>query len=55
MAIKKILTYGDKTLREKSKEVHKVSRKIQDIVKDLLDTMYSQNGVGLAAAQIGEN
>jgi peptide deformylase len=55
MAIKKILTYGEKTLREKSKDVHKVSRKIQDLVKDLLDTLYAQNGVGLAAPQIGEN
>lgn len=55
MAIRKILKYGEKSLREKSKEVHKVSRKIQDLVKDLLDTMYSQNGVGLAAPQIGEN
>ena len=55
MAIKKILTYGEKTLRERSKDVHKVSRKIQDLVKDLLDTLYAQNGVGLAAPQIGEN
>lgn len=55
MAVRKILTYGTPSLREKSKEVHKVSRKIQDLVKDLLDTMYSQNGVGLAAPQIGEN
>ena len=55
MAVKKIITYGTPSLREKSKEVHKVSRKINDIVKDLLDTMYSQNGVGLAAPQIGEN
>jgi len=55
MAIKKILTYGDKILRDKSKDVHKVSRKVLDIVKDLLDTMYSQNGVGLAASQIGES
>ena len=55
MAVKKILTYGEKTLRIKSKDVHKVSRKILDIVKDLLDTMYSQNGVGLAASQIGES
>lgn len=54
MAIRKILKYGDPILREKSKEVHKVSKKIQELVKDLLDTMYSQNGVGLAAPQIGE-
>ena len=55
MAIKKILTYGTPSLREKSKEVHKVSKKIKELVKDLLDTLYSQNGVGLAAPQIGEN
>lgn len=55
MAIRKILTYGTPSLREKSKEVHKVSKKIKDLVKDLMDTMYSQNGVGLAAPQIGEN
>lgn len=55
MAIKKVLRYGEKSLREPSKEVHKVSRKITDLVQDLLDTMYAQNGVGLAAPQIGEN
>ena len=55
MAIRKILTYGTPSLREKSKEVHKVSKKIKELVKDLLDTLYSQNGVGLAAPQIGEN
>lgn len=55
MAIKKILKYGEPTLRQPSKDVHKVSKKIKELVKDLLDTMYSQNGVGLAAPQIGEN
>ncbi len=55
MTIRKVLPYGTKSLREPSKEVHKVSKKIKDLVKDLLDTMYSQNGVGLAAPQIGEH
>jgi len=55
MAIRKILTYGTPSLREKSKEVHKISKKIKDLINDLLDTLYSQNGVGLAAPQIGEN
>ena len=54
MSIKKVVTYGTKTLREKSKEVHKVSQKIKNLVQDLIDTMYSRNGVGLAAPQIGE-
>lgn len=55
MAIKKVLKYGEPSLREPSKEVHKVSKKISDLVRDLLDTMYARNGVGLAAPQIGEN
>ena len=48
MAVKKIVKYGTPSLREKSKEVHK-------IVEDLYDTLYALNGVGLAAPQIGEN
>ena len=54
MSVRKILKFGDSFLREKAKDVHKVSRKIQDLVNDLLDTMYANNGVGLAAPQIGE-
>lgn len=55
MAVKKVLKYGEKTLREPSKEVHKVSKKITELVQDLFDTMYTKNGVGLAAPQIGVN
>lgn len=55
MSIKKVVKYGEKSLREPSKEVHKVSQKIKNLVQDLLDTMYKENGVGLAAPQIGEN
>ena len=55
MAVKRIIKYGETSLREPSKEVTKVSKKIQDLVQDMLDTMYSANGVGLAAPQIGIN
>lgn len=55
MGVKRVLQYGEKTLREPSKEVHKVSKKIQELVQDLLDTMYAKNGVGMAAPQIGVN
>ena len=55
MSIKKIVPYGDEVLRKKSKEVSKISKKIQTLVHDLLDTMYANNGVGLAAPQVGEN
>ena len=55
MSIRKVVKYGEESLRQPSKEVHKVSQKIKNLVQDMLDTMYSQNGVGLAAPQIGEN
>lgn len=55
MTIRNILKYGEKSLREPSKEVHKVSKKISELVHDLLETMYAKNGVGLAAPQIGVN
>ena len=54
MSIRKILPYGTPSLRGKAKEVHKFSKKIQTLITDLLETMYANNGVGLAAPQIGE-
>lgn len=54
MAIKKILPYGTPSLRGTTKKVQKFSKKIQAIIDDLLETMYANNGVGLAAPQIGE-
>ena len=55
MSLKKILPYGTPSLRGKAKEVHKVSKKIQTLITDMLETMYANNGVGLAAPQIGED
>ncbi len=55
MAIRKILPYGTPSLRGRAKEVHKFSKKIQVLVTDLLETMYANNGVGLAGPQIGED
>ena len=55
MTVRKVVKYGEPCLRAKSKEVHKISKKIQILVDDLYDTMYATNGVGLAAPQIGEN
>ena len=54
MSIKKILPYGTPSLRQKAKDVQKFSKKIQTLINDMLDTMYANNGVGLAAPQVGE-
>ena len=55
MSVLKIVKYGDKTLRTPSKEVAKISKKIQKLLDDMLDTLYKNDGVGLAAPQVGEN
>ena len=55
MSILKIIEYGNPVLRNTAKEVSKVSKKIKNLVYDLLDTMYAANGVGLAAPQVGES
>ena len=53
MAILKILKYGDPVLRQKAKEVSKISKKIKTLIENMIDTMYANNGVGLAAPQVG--
>ena len=55
MAILKIEKYGFDGLREKAKEVVKVSKKISTLIENMVDTMYANNGVGLAAPQVGQN
>jgi len=53
MAIKVILTEPNKLLRQISKPVQSVGKEEQKLMDDMLDTMYSANGIGLAAIQIG--
>jgi len=53
MAIKKILTEPNKLLRQISKPVEKVGDEERKLMDDMLETMYSSNGIGLAAIQIG--
>jgi peptide deformylase len=53
MGIKTILTEPDKLLRQVSKPVEKVGDLERELMKDMLDTMYTAKGIGLAAIQIG--
>jgi peptide deformylase len=46
---------GDKVLRQSAKRVAKVDESIRELAKEMLQTMYSENGIGLAAPQIGIN
>ena len=53
MAIKTIITEPNKILRQKSLPVNNVGKQEQQLMDDMLDTMYAANGIGLAAIQIG--
>ena len=53
MAVKKILTEPNQILRQISKPVENVGKEEQQIMNDMLETMYAANGIGLAAIQIG--
>lgn len=53
MAIRKLRYEGDSILNKATKEVKAMTPKIKQLIGDMLDTMYENNGVGLAAPQVG--
>lgn len=53
MAIRMIRKEGDEVLRKKSREVDVINDRILQLLKDMAETMYKSEGVGLAAPQIG--
>ena len=53
MALRQILIAPNKILREKSLYVENVDKDIQILMDDMLDTMYTAPGIGLAAIQVG--
>lgn len=55
MAALKVLTIPDPILRNKSVRVPEVDRSITRLVKDMIETMQEEGGVGLAAPQVGRN
>lgn len=53
MAIRNVVTEGEELLRKKCKPVKEVTDKIKTIMEDMLETMHQENGVGIAAPQVG--
>ncbi|MEK9896273.1 MAG: peptide deformylase [Burkholderiaceae bacterium] len=52
MALLTILTYPDPRLHTVAQPVAKVDDEVQQLVRDMLETMYEAKGVGLAATQV---
>ena len=55
MGILPIRIAGDPVLREKAKKVRKIDDSVQKLIDDMVDTMRSAPGVGLAAPQVGQS
>ena len=52
MTVLDILVYPDDRLRTVAQPVQKVDDEIRQLVKDMTETMYQANGIGLAATQV---
>ncbi|QAV23265.1 peptide deformylase [Proteus hauseri] len=52
MAVLHVLHYPDERLRTIAKPVEKVNAEIQQIIDDMFETMYLEEGIGLAATQV---
>lgn len=53
MAIREIVVYPDERLRKPTTEVVDFNDDLRTLVADMFETMYDDNGIGLAAPQIG--
>lgn len=53
MSILEILTYPDEFLRKPTQPVENINGRLQKIIDDMAETMYTAPGVGLAAIQVG--
>lgn len=53
MSIRTLHLLGSPVLRERSPEVREVDNHVRELVADLFDTMRAEQGIGLAANQIG--
>ncbi|EJL6399006.1 peptide deformylase [Vibrio navarrensis] len=52
MSVLQVLTFPDDRLRTVAKPVEAVTPEIQKIVDDMIETMYDEEGIGLAATQV---
>jgi peptide deformylase len=50
-----IVAYGDPILKQRAKEISSSSKDLEILLKNMWETMYAANGVGLAAPQVGKS
>lgn len=50
-----VVTYGNPVLRAKGARVETITPEIEELIADMIETMYSARGIGLAAQQVGRS
>ncbi|HEB88002.1 MAG TPA: peptide deformylase [Deltaproteobacteria bacterium] len=53
MALREVLQFPDPRLKEVSKPITRVDDEIRELARDMIDVMYDEPGIGLAAPQVG--
>ncbi len=53
MAVRTIVVWPDSRLREQTQPIDSIDDDVVSLYRDLVDTMYAYNGIGIAAIQIG--
>jgi peptide deformylase len=54
VALREIITVGNPKLRQVSRPVRKITPRIRKLIDDMVETMHAEDGIGLAAVQVGE-
>ncbi len=54
MSARPIVTYPSPVLSDRAREVTEVTAEIQQLFDDMVESMFAENGIGVAAPQVGE-
>jgi peptide deformylase len=54
MALREVLKFPDPRLKNVSKPIERVDDALRELARDMIDVMYDEPGIGLAAPQVGE-
>ena len=53
--VKQVVAFGDPVLKAEAQEIEKGHKDLETLINDMWETMYSAEGVGIAAPQVGES
>jgi peptide deformylase len=53
MAVLNVRKYGDPVLRKRADDVSEITPSVRRVIEDMIETMYDEVGIGLAAPQVG--